>query len=51
MWWDKTGSAALFDLASDPHERRNLIEDRRYSRDKAELFVELERFLEERGGP
>lgn len=44
---DLDGMDELFDLAGDPYELRNLIDDPRYADVRAEMDAELNRLLEE----
>ncbi|MCD6496839.1 MAG: sulfatase-like hydrolase/transferase [Deltaproteobacteria bacterium] len=48
IWWAKTGAMALFDLRTDPHERRNLIDSRRYDSARRRLWWALHQFLAQR---
>ena len=44
---DLDGMDELYDLAGDPYELRNVIDDPRYADERAELDAELNRLLEE----
>ena len=43
---DLDGMDELYDLASDPYEMRNVIDDPRYAEELAEMQAELERLLD-----
>jgi hypothetical protein len=51
IWWEKTGTMALFDLHRDAREHRNRIEDPAYRSIRRQLEQDLHRFLRERGPP
>jgi len=51
IWWEKTGTMALFDLRRDARERHNRIQDPAYRASRRHLEQDLQRFLRERGPP
>ena len=49
--WNCSSADELYDLAVDPHETRNLIDDPRYSDRVAEMRKALEAWMVEAGYP
>lgn len=51
VWRFHTGEEELFDMAKDPHELRNIVDDKRYQKQLAELRQTMVSHLSERGEP
>ena len=49
--WASDGRHALYDLALDPNEEQNRIDDPAYAEQREALLTALERFVEANGGP
>lgn len=49
IWFIHTGQEQLFDLGKDPHELKNLSEDKKYAKKLLEMRQEMVRHFEERG--